>query len=239
MVVKNKMVEINHRRAALIAGFSIVIMAILAGFSYGYVLQTLIVPNNAVLTAHNIKASLTLFRSGICGFLLVIILDILVAWSLYLFFKSVHAQLSLLTAWFRLVYAGVFGIAQFNLIIIALLSSNSDYLSVVEISHVKEIIAFFFQAFNLTWAFGLVIFGCHLLLLGYLVFKSGSIPKIWSLLLFTAGLCYSLSNFAHLHLPNYDNYKASIESIITLPMVMGELGFGIWLLVRGGKIQET
>ncbi|CAF4580541.1 unnamed protein product, partial [Rotaria magnacalcarata] len=42
---------ISQRTAALVAGFSILIMAILAGFAYGFVLNGLIVPDNTNLTA--------------------------------------------------------------------------------------------------------------------------------------------------------------------------------------------
>ncbi len=47
------MYNVSQRKAALVAGFSIVIMAVLAGFAYGYVLQGLIVPDNPTLTANN------------------------------------------------------------------------------------------------------------------------------------------------------------------------------------------
>ncbi|CAF3683496.1 unnamed protein product [Rotaria sp. Silwood1] len=43
------MLHISQRKAALVAGWSILIMAILAGFAYGFVLQGLIVPDNTTL----------------------------------------------------------------------------------------------------------------------------------------------------------------------------------------------
>jgi hypothetical protein len=232
------MSNISQRKAALIAGFSILIMAVLAGFAYGFVLQGLIVPDNATLTANNIKSSMILFRVGIASFLVVLICDVLVAWALYIFLKQVNENLSLLGAWFRLVYSGILGVALLNLTFVVLLLNDANYLSVFEISQLNALIMFFLKGFNNIWSIGLVIFGCHLYVLGYIVFKSGYIPKIFGTLLIIASLCYIISNFANLLLTNYEKYKATVELFISLPMIVGELGFGLWLLFKGGIESE-
>ncbi len=90
------------------------------------------------------------------------------------------------------------------------------------------------KGFNNIWSIGLVVFGCHLYVLGYLVFKSGYIPKIFGVLLIIASLCYIINNFANLLVNNYEKYKATVELFFSLPMIAGELGFGLWLLFKGG-----
>ncbi|CAF4430894.1 unnamed protein product, partial [Rotaria magnacalcarata] len=65
-------------------------------------------------------------------------------------------------------------------------------------------------------------------------FKSGYIPRLFGILLIIASLCYITSNFANLLLSNYEKYKATVELFISLPMIVGELGFGLWLLFKGG-----
>ncbi|CAF3640392.1 unnamed protein product [Rotaria socialis] len=225
---------ISQRTAALVAGFSILIMAILAGFAYGFVLNGLIVPDNTTLTANNIKSSIMLFRVGIFSFLLVLIFDVLAAWSLHVFLKLLNENLSLLTAWFRLVYSAILGIALLNLAFVVLLLNGSNYLSVFETNQLNALVTFFLKGFNNIWSMGLVVFGCHLFVLGYLVFKSGYIPKLFGILLIIASLCYITSNFANLLLSNYEKYKATVELFISLPMIIGELGFGLWLLFKGG-----
>ena len=231
------MIEISQRKAACVAGFSLIAMALLAGFSYGLVLQELMVPDDAT-TINNIKSSMLLFRLGIGSFLVVLILDVLVAWALYIFLKETNNYLSLLTASFRIVFAAIFGMALLNLIYVSSLLDGSAYLLAFGQAQLVALVRLSLNAFHLSWALGLVVFGCHLLSLGYLVSKSTSIPTVWSILLIIAGLCYLLTNFANILLPTYEKYKTLVETYTVLPMVVGELGFGLWLLFKGGKITK-
>jgi hypothetical protein len=229
------MTDISLRQAAIIAGTSILAMAILAGFAYGFALDRLIVQGNAELTSSSIIASETLFRTAIFSFLIVLLCDVLAAWSLNIFLRQVSKELSLLAAWLRLIYAGMLGVAILNYTTILLLIQGSDYLSVFEKGQINAIILLLANAFNGIWAAGLVVFGFHLLTLGYLVFRSGYVPKIFGLLLIIASLCYLTSNSASLLLSNYGRYKGTVDMLLSLPMIIGELGFGLWLLLRGGK----
>ena len=85
----NILTEIPQRRIAQISGLALVAMALCAGFAYGIVLNSLFVPDNAVATTNNIKASMMLFRAGIFGWLMILLLDVVVAWGLYVFLKPV------------------------------------------------------------------------------------------------------------------------------------------------------
>jgi hypothetical protein len=80
-----------------------------------------------------------------------------------------------------------------------------------------------------------MIFGFHLLTLGYLVFASGFIPKIIGGLITIGALCYLMQNFAVFILPNYEDYKATFEIVLGIPMALGELSLAFWLLFKGGK----
>ena len=104
------------RRMGLVAGISLVIMAIVAGFAYGYIFQSIYIPFDQYTTLLNLKQFSFLFRLFIFLFLIVLILDIIVAWALYYFFKEDNESLSLLTAYLRLVYAGLLGISFLNLL---------------------------------------------------------------------------------------------------------------------------
>ena len=83
-----------------------------------------------------------------------------------------------------------------------------------------------------------MVFGCHLFLLGYLVFKSGFIPRFLGILLIIASIGYLISNIGILLLSNYEDYKTAIDLIFIAPMIGGEMGLAFWLLFKGGKIAE-
>ncbi|MDD3043273.1 MAG: DUF4386 domain-containing protein [Methanosarcinaceae archaeon] len=229
--MKNRIADISQRKAAMVAGFGLLLMTVFALFADFFVLPGLIVPGDATETANNIMAAEGLFRMAICSFLIVIILDVLVAWAFYVLLKPVNKSLSLLMAWFRLVYAVILAFSLVFLVIVLLLLSGADYLTVFETDQLHAQVMLSLNVFSDGWAIGLVFFGLHLALLGYLVFKSDYIPGILGVLLVVAGLSYLIDNFAILLLPDYD-------ATIYLVTGWGELLFVFWLLFKGGKIPD-
>ena len=172
-----------------------------------------------------------LFRLGILSFVIVAILDVVVAWALYVLLKPVNKNVSLLAAWFRLVYSVIFGIALVNLYQVLELLSGSDYLKVLEPNQLYAESMVSLVAFNSVWMIGLVFFGIHLSILGYLTFKSGYVPKTLGILLVIAGLGYIIDSFAIFLLPNYQPTIAAVTFI-------GEALFMLWLLFKGSGISE-
>lgn len=222
--------DISQPKAAMVAGFGLLAMTIFALFAFS-VQQDLIVSGDAATTAHNIMADELLFRIVISSFLMVIILDVVVAWALYVLLKPVNSSLSLLAAWSRLVYAIIFGVALANLFVVLDLLSGADYLTAFETDQLNAQLMLSLNAFDHVWDIGFVFFGIHLALLGYLVFKSDYIPGILGVLLIVAGLSYLIDYLAIILFPSFD---VAISQVLG----WGELLFMFWLLLKGGKIPE-
>lgn len=233
--IANQHNVISQRRAALVAGFSLLTMFFMAIFANFFVIEGLVVPDDAGETAVNILANESLFRMGIVAFIIVLICDVLVAWGLYEFFKPVNQSVSLLAASFRLVYTAMFAANLFHLVNALHVITDSNTLAKLgtDMAQVEMMVSL--NSFSYGWLFGLVFFGFHLLVLGYLAIKSGSVPKIISILLLLAGFGYILDSFAHLLLSNYADYAAFFLIIVAVPGTVGELGLCLWLLFRGGK----
>jgi len=227
-----RIADISQRKAAIVAGSGLLIMTIFAIFANFFVLESFIVPGDAAETANNIMANEGLFRMGICSLIIVAILDVVVAWALYVFLKPVNKSLSLLTAWFRLVYATILAAALNNLVSVLHLLSDADYLAVFETDQLHAQVMSSLNAFSYGWAIAGIFFGLHLFILGYLVFKSGYIPRILGALLIIAGSGYLIDDFGKILLPDF---------AVTIAMFtfIGELIFMFWLLWKGGKVPET
>lgn len=219
---------VSLRKISIIAGFGLLLMAIIAPFANFSALQNLIVPEDPSATYSKISASIGLFRTGICLFLIVSILDIIVAWALYDLFKPVNKSLALLSSWFRIVYAAIFAVSLNNLFQIVFLLSGADYLKVFESNQLNVQVMLSLESFQSGWNIGMVIFGLHLLLLGYLVFKSNYFPKFLGILIVVSGLGYLTDSFGKLFLPGY---------IMTIAMFtfIGEVLFIFFLFWRGIK----
>ncbi|EJS74603.1 DUF4386 domain-containing protein [Bacillus cereus] len=218
----------NERKFAITAGTALLIMAFAAFFSYGFVHGNLVVQDDASTTLHNIQTSNSLFKAEIFGWIIIFIMDIIAAWALYFFLKPIHASISLLAAWLRLMYTAILGIDVFNLILALLLSKSI-------IANPETYTMLFLSAFEYIWSVGLIIFGLHLFVLGFVTFLSKHIPKFISVLLFIAAIGYIVIHVMNTMFSQYDAIISIIQIVFQLPMIAGELGFAIWLLLKGGK----
>ena len=227
----NRVNDTSQRKAALIAGYGLLIMTLVFILADSFAFKNLIVPGDSATTASNIIANDKLFRIAICCFTIVAILDVIVAWALYVLLKPVNKSLSLLTAWFRLVYSAMLGMALLNLVIVLILLSGANYLTVFETDQLHAQVMLFLNAFNDIWTIGLIVFGFHLFLLGYLAFKSDYIPGILGILLILAGLGYPLAYFGKLLFPNLD-------TAMIIVVGWGELIFMFWLIFKGAKLHK-
>jgi len=99
---------ISLRTAAWIGGIGLLAMAILAPIAQFGLLANLILDGDAAATAAKIAESEAQFRIAIGCFLLVAVLDVVVAIALYVVFRPVNRFLSRLTAMVRIVYAAMF-----------------------------------------------------------------------------------------------------------------------------------
>jgi hypothetical protein len=223
-IITNK---ISLRSAALTAGLAILIMAMAAPFAELYAFPKFVVPGKAVETAKNILSNQGLFRACIFSYLITFVCDIIAAWALYLLLKPVNEDLSLLAALFRLVYTVIALVALINLVSILGLLLRSDFESAQLYNQVISSL----NAFKSGWYFGIIFFGIHLGILGFLVFKSHYIPRILGLFLIVAGLGYLINGLKPYLFPtiNLDFAKFTFY---------GELIFMLWLLIKGWRIQE-
>ena len=231
----NRIADISLSKAARVAGFGLLIMLIPAIFANYFVFSSLIVPGDVATTANNIIASEGLFRAGIISWLIVVTLDVVVAWGLYVFLKPVNKSLSLLAAWFRLMHAAIFGITQLILFFVLLLLSGADYLTVFGTDQLHTLVLLFLNGHNYGFLIGLFFFSFHLFVLSYFVFKSGYIPRILGVLLIIASFGYLIVSSGPILLPNYPEI---ITLVLTLPNFIGETALFLWLLLKGGKIPE-
>lgn len=229
-------ISLSKRVVAQISGAALLTMAIAAGFSFGYVHGTLVHMEDPVATLYNLGKSTGLFRMELAGWLIIFLTDVLVAWALYVFLKEVNKKLALLMAWFRLSYTVFLGAAIANLFnVLSLIETkvgmNQEILIQLVMNHLN--------AFDTIWSYGLIVFGVHLLLLGFIAYRSGYIPKFWGIFLSIAGISYSFIHTSKLLNLTYSNSLETIEMVLGAPMALAEIGLAVWLLIRGGKLNSA
>ncbi|MFY9916523.1 MAG: DUF4386 domain-containing protein [Nocardioidaceae bacterium] len=230
--------QTSPRRAALVAGAGYVAVFVLAIFANFFVRTGLVDPDDARATYANIAESPMLFRWGLVSFVAVFVIDVVIAWALYVLFRAVSQELSLLAAWLRLVYTVFLGVAAIFLFVVVELVSGAAYLTAFDQGQLDAQVTLSMNAFNHAWLIGLASFGLHLLVLGYLVLASRLAPRWLGVVLMAAGTAYIVDTVANALLSTYDEHANLFLALVAVPSVVGELGFTVWLLARGGKAVE-
>lgn len=219
----------SNQKQALLAGVSLLVMAITAGFSYGYVHGNLLTeaPNSTFL---NLSSNTTLFLFGIFGWVIIFLTDLTVAIALLKFFRATSPKVSIATAMERITYTIILGLGILQLFrILPLLSIENNLTDPTNAEKAFALI----QLFTKLWSIGLIIFGVHLIGLGYLSVKSVVTPSILGYLLYLAGLGYTLTNGARQlnFIPTLTVDK--VEKILSFPMALAEIALAFWLIYFG------
>ena len=226
----------SPKKIARFAGVLYLIIFIASPLAFIVGKGGLLVPGDATATAENIMTSESLFRIGIASETVVFLVEIIMAAIFYVLLKPVSPMLSLAAAFSRLAEAVVQAVNLLPSILVFLLVSGSGYLTVFEPEQRDALVMLSLNLYDymtLVWGF---FFGLHLLLLGYLVYKSAYFPPILGILLALASLGYILQSYGALLVPPYD---AILDTVVLVLAVPGELAFTLWLLIKGVKEQQT
>lgn len=206
--------------ASIFGGIALAVMAVVAGVSNFAAITPLVFPDDAAATAAAIGAHQLQFLAGIIGLFVVILLDVIVAAAWFTLFAPVNRILSAVAAWARVVFALGFTVAISQLVV-ALVSTADPAATLAAAT-----------AFTTIWVSVLGIFGIHLLLVGYLAFRSGFIARVFGILLALAGAGYIADAIGMLTIPGFTAIFAGF-------LFVGELAIIFWLLIRGPRLSRV
>ena len=195
-----------------------------------YIGGRFVVNGNAAATAANILSNESAFRIGTAGNLIATIGYLLATILVYELLKPVNRTVSLVAAVFSLLGCGLGAVVSLlNLAPLALLK-GSAYVAAFT---TEQLQALALTSLNLGLRandVGLVFFGLHIGLVGYLIVASGLVPRVIGVLLMIGGAFYELSSFgSFLAVP----FVRSLFPLILLPALFAELVLCLWLLIRG------
>jgi hypothetical protein len=192
----------------------------------------MIVPGDAAATVRNITASEMLFRLSLVSDLIRQALLMLLPLILYKLLKPVNKSIASLMLIIAMVCVPLSLLNELNHFAVLLLSSGAGYLAAFKADQLNALVMFFLEL-RKYGTFIPQILSFWILLLGYLVFKSGFLPRILGILLILGGLCYTASAVLFLLFPDFDT------TIFGLFAFIGELIFYLWLLIKGVKDQHS
>ena len=217
---------------ARIAGVLLLLSIVAGGFGEMYVPSQLIVSADASATARNITASGSLFRMGFAGYLVEAVCDIALTLIMYVLLRPVHKDLALLAAFFRLVSTAVFAVAELFYFAATLVLGGADYLKTFSADQLNTLALLSLKLYGYGGGIFMVFYGVASIVLGYLMYRSGYLPKPLGALLVLGGIGFVTRNFVLVLAP------AHASSALLLPTIIAMLLLALWLLVRGVDVPK-
>ncbi len=221
----------SSNKTARFAGLLYLILIIGGIISLAYIPSQLIVRESASKTLENITNSEFLFRIGIVIGIITFLIHILLPLALYKLLHSVNKFHANLMVIFSLISVTIFFVNILNKFSVLTLINKAKYLEKLGETELQTQVMFYIDSYNNGLVISQIFWGLWLFPFGYLVYKSGFLPKFLGILLMAGCFGYLITFFGGFL---YSNFNNSIISIIAgYPAPLGEFGICLWLLIMG------
>jgi hypothetical protein len=230
-------VNYSDKKTARIAGLLYLGIVITGIISLMYVPSKLIVWDNATITYNNIVTNETLFRFGIISGLICYTFFLFLPLVLYKLLKPVNENYAKLMVLLAIISIPLFFINVQNEFTVLSLINNSNYLKVLSTEQIQLQVMLYLDQYENGMRIVHIFSGLWLFPFGYLVYKSGSLPKFLGILLMLGCFGYLLNFTGNTLVKNYS--EIGISKFVSLPASFGEIGICLWLLIVGVKTKKT
>jgi hypothetical protein len=226
---------LSLKKFARIAGF--LYLVVIAGglFAEVFVREGLASPDGVLATARNIQSHEMFYRLGFMADLVNFICGLPVILFFYLLFNPGHKRITTLAIFFVIISNAVFAINLLYQLHPLIILGPKGYPDIFQPAQLAALSDMALQIESQGYAIGLVFFGFYCILIGYLIFNTRYLPKVFGILYAIAGLCYIVNSFVMFLSPGFHN---PLFPYILFPSFIGELSVCLWLLFAGVKDQS-
>lgn len=219
---------LSIRQAALVTGFTYLLNPVT--FAEAYVMPHL-VASDPIQTITNIAAHQHLFSAAVLSYAVSALGDVVIAWALYVLLAPVNRALALLGSLLQLTYAAAWLAAISHLGLLYRLVAIPDYSRHISAGELPLQALLLLGAFRSGWGLGLILFGLHLAVTGWLIARSTYLPRWLGWLLFVDGWAWVVDS---LGIYLYPEVNLSFLKVL----FAAELVFMVWLLGWGWRMPE-
>jgi hypothetical protein len=182
------------------------------------------------IVANDGSFRLALVIALISGFLFL-----MAAWGLYVLLRQVNERLALLFLLLNAVGVAIQGASMLSLVSAMLQGDGASHMQAYSAAQLEGLAYLSINVYKTGWVTAQLFFGTWLFPLGYLVYKSKSLPRFLGVLLMLDGIAVLIWFLQALLLPDY----AAIRYPGLLVSFIAEVGLALWLLVKGVKVVDA
>jgi hypothetical protein len=187
---------------------------------------------DAAITAQKIASSMSLYRLGFAAYLVEAICDIGLSLLFYVLLKPVNKPLALAAAFFGLVSTALYGVAEIFYYAPIVLLSGASYMTAFTPEQVNALTMLSLKLFSRVGMMFLALYGTATILRGYLIVRSGYLPKLIGVLLMLGGASFVAKNVTMLLARTYSS------DLFLIAMFPAALSLMLWMIVRGVDVAK-
>jgi hypothetical protein len=222
----------NRKRAARLAGALYWVAGLPAPFVLLYVPGKVMARASTTATADNVRDHQALIELNIVAHLWHLVFMILLTMALYRLLSPVGKDRAALMVVLFLVSLPLSFLGLLADVGMLVLVRGGDALfAAFDRAQIDALVFFLLTMRGKAFLVAQVFWGLWLLPLGMLVMRSRFLPRLLGVLLIPNGIAYPILSLSGLFLPRY----ADALRIALLPLLLGEVWLGLWLVIRGTK----
>lgn len=223
-------VEASPRVLARLGGVLYLIIIVGGIFGEAFIRGGAVVSGDAAATASNIRSLESLWRFGVASEIFMLTCAVAMAWVFFILLKPVSGGLVWLATFFHLVSIAMEAANELRLMEPLFLLGNAEALRALGPEQLYATMGLSLRSYAYGFNISLIFFGWFCVIFGYLVFRSGYLPKTLGVLLMIAGLSYLVNSFALILAPGF---AGRLGYSLMAPVLVGEASLCLWLLVKG------
>lgn len=223
----------SRTNTARLAGSLYLALIVFGIFSLLYVPSQLYFWDDAALTVLRIRNNGLLFRLGIVSTLLAYVSFLFLPLVLYKLLQSVNKTMAMIMVALAVASVPVSIQNIGHLFSVLSLTGADTYLQVYDEGEIAAQVMFFLHSYNSGNLIAQFFWGTWLFPFGYLVYRSGFLPKVLGFFLMLGSFGYTFDFFARILMPSYS--ETVLAQYATIPASIGEIGSCLWLLIMGAR----
>ncbi|SFG85653.1 protein of unknown function [Duganella sp. CF458] len=221
------------KRLARTAGLLYLVVVVTGIFALMYVPSQLKIGNDPVAVLASIDAHEGLFRAGIAASLVCYLAFLLLPLALYKLLSpygrsTAAVMVALAVASVPLSFANVgHRLEVLNLI------NGADYLRGMTPDALAQQVMLSLKAYSKGMVLNQVFWSLWLGPFGYLVYRSGILPKVLGILLMVGSAGYATEAFGYILQADFTSLPG--VDLLSIPASLGEIGTCLWLCIMGAR----
>ena len=204
-----------------------IVTIVAGGWGEVHVPNTLLIADDLGGTAHRVANSVGLFRASFAAYLIEAACDITLNVLLYALLRPVSRNLALLAVCFGLMGTAIYAAGELFYFAAALPAVDADVARVIS-PEAKEALTYLcLTIYGYVNGIFAVFYGTATVVRGYLILRSGYLPRALGAIVILGGASFIVKNFLVVVLPQYD------LPYVIAPLPLALVSMALWLLIKG------